>query len=1004
MKKQLFILLIILLILAACGAHGEVEHKETLNVEDWPEQISATAVPTVTPFPRLDDTLVINTDQSQLPATDTEITQENTTQKPAEIPPSVKQALMDQLGAAELLGLMKQADDGATPAELLVQIDEADLQAIITQVDPVDMEQMVQNISKKEAEDLLTALGDSAPADLKAMLEAVPETANSTNSSGMAKTESETTNANDTDALLALLSEADPADIAAKVNEIAQTTLPLQGTSIVEQANVAQRLGPGSNYGSAGTLPGGSIAGIYGRDNSGAWIYVITPDYGRGWLPLSALKIVGNITDIPILPANPEPDVPMGVGIQTGSTATSSRTPFGAVANSNNDRPTSSSSSSQPAKAPTLAELDAVTSATLNNKVLNMRQGPGANYDLIATLEDDDALSILALNKTEDWLLVKTTADAYGWVSKELVNVDGSLASAPVVVSARPGSNIPTGQIAPISSIRTANGETVNVSQSASTSTNSTSITRPTSNNSTTSVTAPPQSHLPGPLSWQQYATLRIDQPKVLWRLGPATTFGQIDELTHDDEDFYLFAVDASGQWGLVKRAYWEKQPHYGWLNLNEMKVMDGDVTSAPTMVTTWVKNNAAQVRNGPGLTYDQIGHLGFQTLLGIQSIYKGRNWLMITPVDSGVQVWISRNSVADIGSLLAAVPEVDGPVMPDPDHLTNAYGAERVDPTGTLAFQTASGDDIKLIEADGSGLRTLAKGLDPVFSPDGQQVAFTRWGNGDQGSLWTINADGTGERLVFDTLWKAKGPTWSPDGSQIMLNYMTDYQDEEQKCANLSKGSPSIPREAREFKTKIRDGGVPYLCWTIPPSDQWNLRVINIATGDFRDRDGGIAPFRPTWDPARSWRIVYDGQTGLAELDVNENKNQAITDIFGDGSPVFSPNGEFIALVTTGKIKGGGADIYRVNNDGGNRVQLTKTPLWVTTGPDATKSWNNVAPTWSPDGRLIAFLTDRSGQWEIWVMNADGSDQRAMFPDAINNQLAIQYNFVDERVLSWAQ
>jgi len=61
------------------------------------------------------------------------------------------------------------------------------------------------------------------------------------------------------------------------------------------------------------------------------------------------------------------------------------------------------------------------------------------------------------------------------------------------------------------------------------------------------------------------------------------------------------------------------------------------------------------------------------------------------------------------------------------------------------------------------------------------------------------------------------------------------------------------------------------------------------------------------------------------------------------------------------------------------------------------------VAPTWSPDGAKIAFLTDRRGKWEIWVMNADGSDQRPMFETALD-EVSMGYEFVGERVISWAQ
>jgi Tol biopolymer transport system component len=65
-------------------------------------------------------------------------------------------------------------------------------------------------------------------------------------------------------------------------------------------------------------------------------------------------------------------------------------------------------------------------------------------------------------------------------------------------------------------------------------------------------------------------------------------------------------------------------------------------------------------------------------------------------------------------------------------------------------------------------------------------------------------------------------------------------------------------------------------------------------------------------------------------------------------------------------------------------------------------QSWNNAAPAWSPDGSQIAFLTDRTGQWEIWVMNADGTDQHPLLPSEVQAQLNLQYDGMEERMLSW--
>jgi len=87
------------------------------------------------------------------------------------------------------------------------------------------------------------------------------------------------------------------------------------------------------------------------------------------------------------------------------------------------------------------------------------------------------------------------------------------------------------------------------------------------------------------------------------------------------------------------------------------------------------------------------------------------------------------------------------------------------------------------------------------------------------------------------------------------------------------------------------------------------------------------------------------------------------------------------------------------MNADGSNRVRLTKEEPFTPRPP------HNVSPAWSPDGRHIAFFTNRNSEfkWELYVMNADGSDQRPMFETALDD-LNIEYGFVLERMVSWAK
>ena len=303
------------------------------------------------------------------------------------------------------------------------------------------------------------------------------------------------------------------------------------------------------------------------------------------------------------------------------------------------------------------------------------------------------------------------------------------------------------------------------------------------------------------------------------------------------------------------------------------------------------------------------------------------------------------------------------------------------------------------LITQDGTGLRKLTTGIDPVLSPDGTQVAFTRWEyGGELGSLWTINVDGSNERQILGEMRKAKGPDWSPDGSQIVVNYQAGGTLVDQQVCKALSGNPSVPANARDIKVKTTKDG-PYLCWMEPADAHWRLRVVDAADGSFEDLDAGLYASRPAWDPYRVERIVSDSGYGLMESFPGDGKTVGITNDPNEGSPVFSPDGKYVASVV---YQGGTYEIHRLNGNGTGRVRLTDTPLWVTAAPGDQHAWRNVAPAWSPDGTRIAFVTDRTGKWEIWVMNADGSQPHALFSDEVNARLPIQYNLVDERVLSW--
>ena len=85
---------------------------------------------------------------------------------------------------------------------------------------------------------------------------------------------------------------------------------------------------------------------------------------------------------------------------------------------------------------------------------------------------------------------------------------------------------------------------------------------------------------------------------------------------------------------------------------------------------------------------------------------------------------------------------------------------------------------------------------------------------------------------------------------------------------------------------------------------------------------------------------------------------------------PDFSPNGT--KVVFNGTLAGETeSDIFVANVDGSNLARLTTAP-----GDDQYAAW-------SPDGRSIVFISARTGSGQVWMMNADGGDQRQLTFDA---------------------
>jgi Tol biopolymer transport system component len=145
---------------------------------------------------------------------------------------------------------------------------------------------------------------------------------------------------------------------------------------------------------------------------------------------------------------------------------------------------------------------------------------------------------------------------------------------------------------------------------------------------------------------------------------------------------------------------------------------------------------------------------------------------------------------------------------------------------------------------------------------------------------------------------------------------------------------------------------------------------------------------FAPTWSPDGS-KIIFNGdQTGTEQI-YEMNADGSVRHLlvhdpgFNDANARFSPNGSLIAFTRCSALscpavmpcqEGVLCAIYVVKADGTGPLTRLTSPVWT-----------SMNPSWSPDGKQIAFDSNRNGLLSaVWVMNANGTNQRQLTAAAL--------------------
>ena len=180
---------------------------------------------------------------------------------------------------------------------------------------------------------------------------------------------------------------------------------------------------------------------------------------------------------------------------------------------------------------------------------------------------------------------------------------------------------------------------------------------------------------------------------------------------------------------------------------------------------------------------------------------------------------------------------------------------------SGKLVFQNSNGGTIYIMNADGSGLRSLTTGFEPALSPDGQQVAFTRWE--DQKGLWVINVDGSNAHLVTGAD-RARSPSWTPDGRPIIFERTV----ESKKCYKTPWGCLSDAELQDRFGGQkcITDRGRTICSSDFPVTsfNYTNLTSYDLATGAVHDLPASNTASAPSRSPNQDVVLHLD-ENGLA-------------------------------------------------------------------------------------------------------------------------------------------
>jgi len=283
-------------------------------------------------------------------------------------------------------------------------------------------------------------------------------------------------------------------------------------------------------------------------------------------------------------------------------------------------------------------------------------------------------------------------------------------------------------------------------------------------------------------------------------------------------------------------------------------------------------------------------------------------------------------------------------------------------------------------------------------------RIAFPAWNDETKvHDVWIINVDGTGRRKVVANM---EMPAFSPDGKWLAVK---GVQSDMQNLYIIRPNGTELRRISENIEDRLPtwspdNGRIAYASTKQGPDHPKKIYVNDKpfegrkpASREIVSDRGPIQGEHLHWMP--DGRIVYQGcdyqpdpdSCGLFTIADGGGKFTQVTRDERDTSP--AGHGGRIAFMSN---RDGNWEIYVVREDGTGLKRLTNNAS------------DDGLPTWSPDGKTIAFVSNQGGAWAVWAMNADGSSRRKLFDIGGGglmpywSEMGLSYQWIDQRI-SWA-